>query len=87
MKKDYAEKTVKNGKIIDSEIKYPVHEFEIDKAYDLQLRNKIEAFRRETGTTKTLQLVMITTYGIRKNKYSNLVSGQVTLEDLFRPVF
>ena len=69
------------------EIKYSVHEFEIDKAYDLKLRNKIEAFRRETGTTKTLQLVMITTYGIRKNKYSNLVSGQVTLEDLFRPVF
>jgi len=30
---------------------------------------------------------MITTYGIRKNKYSNIVSGQVVLEDLFRPVF
>lgn len=69
------------------EIKYSMHEFEIDKAYDLKLRNKIEAFRRETGTTKTLQLVMITTYGIKKNKYSNLVSGQVTMEDLFMPGF
>ena len=69
------------------EIKYSMHEFEIDKDYDLKLRNKIEAFRRETGTNKTLQLVMITTFGLKKNKYSNLVAGQVTLEDLFRPVF
>ena len=40
------------------EIKYSMHEFEIDKAYDLKLRNKIEAFRRETGTTKTLGVVV-----------------------------
>ena len=68
------------------EIKYSMNEFEIDKGYDMILRNKIEAFRRETGTTKTLQLVMITTYGVKKNKYSNIVSGQVVLEDLFRSV-
>jgi len=68
------------------EIKYSLHEFEIDTAYDMNLRNKIEAFRKETGTSKTLQLVMITTYGVKKNKYSNIVSGQVMLEDLFRPV-
>ena len=67
------------------EMKYSLHEFEIDKTYEIALRNKIDTFRRETGTRKTLQLVMITTYGIRKNKYSNLVSGQVVLEDLFRP--
>lgn len=69
------------------EIKYSMNEFEIDKAYDKILRNKMDAFRRETGTVKTLQLVMITTYGVRKNNYSNIVSGQVVLEDLFRPVF
>ena len=69
------------------EIKYSFHEYEIDRAYDMNLRNKIDAFRKETGTSKTLQLVMITTYGVKKNKYSNIVSGQVVLEDLFRPVF
>ena len=69
------------------EIKYSMNEFEIDKAYDLNLRNKISAFRQETGTNKTLQVVMITTYGVKKNKYSNIVSGQVILEDLFRSVF
>ena len=51
-------------------------------------RKEDDAFDR-TGKkeVKTLQLVMITTYGVRKNNYSNIVSGQVVLEDLFRPVF
>ena len=53
----------------------------------MNLRNKMDAFRRETGTRKTLQLVMITTFGVKRNKYSSIVSGQVLLEDLFRPVF
>ena len=69
------------------EIKYSVNEFEIDKAYEMSLKNKIDTFRKETGTARTLQLVMITTYGVKKNKYSNIISGQVMLEDLFRPVF
>ena len=69
------------------EIKFSLNEFEIDKSCDMNLRNKIDAFRRETGTKKTLQLVMITTFGVRKNKYSSIVSGQVLLEDLFRPVY
>ena len=69
------------------EIKYSLNEFEIDKAYEASLRNKIERFRQETATTKTLQLVMITTFGVKKNKYSNIVSGQATLDDLFRPVY
>lgn len=67
------------------EIKFSVHEFEIDKAYDMALRNKIAAFRNETGTTKTIQLAMITTFGVKKNKYSGIAVNQVTLEDLFSP--
>ncbi len=73
--------------VVETRMQWGLNEFEIDKAYDIDLRNKMDAFRRETGTVKTLQLVMITTFGVRKNKYSNIVSGQVVLEDLFRPVF
>ena len=68
------------------EMKYSVNLFEIDKEYDMNLRNKIEAFRRETGTKKSLQLAMITTFGVKKNKYSNIVSRQVVLDDLFATV-
>ena len=39
---------------------------------------------RDAGSVR---LTMITVFGVKKNKYSNIVSGQVMLEDLFRPVF
>ena len=58
----------------------------IDKDDELALRNKIETFRKETKTSKTLQLVMITTFGVKKNKYSNIAANQVVLDDLFRQI-
>ena len=65
------------------EIKFSDKQFEINKDYQEVLRNKIAAFRDMTETSKSLQLTMITTYGIKQNKYSNLVGSQVVLDDLF----
>lgn len=65
------------------EMKFSINEYVIDKAYDENLRNKIEAFRNETKTRKALQVTMITTYGVKKNMYSNRVQSQLTLDDLF----
>ncbi len=65
------------------EIKFSNNEFVIDKEYDLKLRNKLEAFRQSTSTKYALQLTMITTYGLKHNKYSNIVGSEVTLDDLF----
>lgn len=65
------------------EIKFSSEEYIIDKDYDLKLRNKIEAFRRNAKTKYGLQLTMITTYGVKTNKYSSIMGSQVTLEDLF----
>ncbi len=65
------------------EIKYSTGEYTIDKAYEQTLRNKIETFRQSTKTKSALSLVMITTYGIKKNKHSSLVSNVVQMDDLF----
>ena len=65
------------------EMKYSINVYAIDRDYDAVLRNKIDSFRRETGTRCSLQLTMITTYGLTKGKYSNLIQNQVTLDDLF----
>lgn len=65
------------------EMKFSINEFIIDKEYDMSLRNKLESFRRQTNSRKTLQLTMITTYGVKKNKYSSLAQSQVVLDDLF----
>ena len=65
------------------EMKFSINEFEITKDYDIKLRNKIEAFRRATGSRKTLIVTLITTYGVKNNKYSGLVNQQIVLDDLF----
>ena len=51
---------------------------------DEDLRNKIASFRESTGTNKSIQLVMVTTYGVKENKYSGIVGNQVLLDDLFK---
>ena len=65
------------------EIKYCNGAFEIDKETDRNLRNKMETFQAMTKTKMTLQITMITTFGIKQNMYSSLVNTQVTLDDLF----
>ena len=69
------------------EIKYSEIEYVIDKEYDQTLRTKRDIFRQVTETKKTLQFILITTYGLKQNKYSGIASGQVTLDDLFAPVY
>lgn len=65
------------------EIKFSLGEFVIDKEYEARLRKKIEVFREATKSKKALQLVMVTTYGVRQNAHSGLVQSQVILDDLF----
>ena len=66
------------------EVNFSMNEYEIDKDYDQKLRNKIDVFRSCTNSRKPLQLAMITTYGVHKNKYSGIVSSEVLLDDLFQ---
>lgn len=65
------------------EMKFSINEYTIDKDFDEILRNKIDAFRRETKTRKAIQTVIVTTYGLKKNMYANRVQSVVTLDDLF----
>ena len=65
------------------EIKFVSGEYEISKEYDLRLKNKVRLFVEATKTNYTIQTTMITTYGVKKNKYSNFVSKEVDMDDLF----
>ncbi|MBP5397859.1 MAG: AAA family ATPase [Bacteroidales bacterium] len=67
------------------EIKYSVEEYAISATYEETLRKKMQVFREATGTKKALQLMMITTYGLKRNAHSGLIQSQVTLDDLFLP--
>ena len=37
----------------------------------------------KTKNRKTIQFVMITSFGVKQNKYSGIISNQVVLDDLF----
>ena len=65
------------------EMKYSIDEYIIDKEYDKALRNKISTFVETTKTKKTIQTTLITTYGLKPNKYSGIINNVVVLDDLF----
>jgi hypothetical protein len=66
------------------ECKFALDAFSIDKAYAEVLRSKISTFKTASKTRKAVFLTMITTYGVAKNQYSNLlVQNEVLMDDLF----
>ena len=69
------------------EIKYSKLPYIIDKDYEEKLRTKVEIFRQEVLPHKAIHLLMITTFGIKQNKYSGIVQNEITLDDLFVKIF
>lgn len=67
------------------EAKFYSGEFAIDNKYSLNLRNKIAAFKSATRTRKSIVPSIITTFGLKHNKYSNIIQQEVELDDLFAP--
>lgn len=66
------------------ECKFLLDKFSINADYAEKLRSKIHVFKTVTKTKKAVFLTLITTYGVEKNKYANLlVQNEVTLDDLF----
>ena len=67
------------------EIKFSKRAFEITKDYAQKLQQKIEIFKKITGTKKQLFLAFISANGLKKNRYSEaLVSHVITIDDLFK---
>ena len=65
------------------EIKFSKSEYEIISAYDREIHRKADIFTRKTHTSKGVTIVMITSYGLTKNQWSNDISNEVVLDDLF----
>ncbi len=67
------------------EIKHSDKPFVIDKAYANNLQTKMDVYRNQTHTRKTLFLAMIASNGLKQNQYSEkLITQQANLEDLFK---
>ena len=66
-------------------MKFAKYEFEINKDYAEKLHNKKFVFGNETGTS-TIHLTFVTTCGVKRNAYSNIVQSEVLLDDLFSTI-
>jgi AAA+ ATPase superfamily predicted ATPase len=74
----------RNDGVVDlCEIKYAKTKFAITKQYEENLRNKIAAFCDEIKTRKAVHLLMLTTFGLQKNKYFSIAQKEIVLDDLF----
>lgn len=65
------------------EMKFSENEFTITKDYEQNLRNKIGLFAEETHTRKSIQLTLVTSFGLKQGKYSGIAQTEVLLDDLF----
>lgn len=66
------------------EMKFSINEFEITKSYAKELENKLNIFRSNTGTRKTLFLTMVTTHGIKNlQAWPGLVQKDLRMDSLF----
>lgn len=66
------------------EMKFVGQEFTISKDYDEELRNKIVRYDAFSKHRKSIQMVFVSSYGLKRNMYSGLVQRSLTLDDLFR---
>ena len=64
-------------------MKFAKDEYEIGLDEEKDLRHKVSAFQKHTKTRKALHLTMVTTYGVKRNIYSDIAQSQMTLEQLF----
>lgn len=66
------------------EMKFSESAYSIDKKENEKLRNRIAAFRQDLNKpTYSIRLAMVTSFGLNKGKYNDIVADEVILDDLF----
>ena len=65
------------------EMKFTLSEFAIDKSYDEALREKLQTFISRTSCRKTVHPVLVTTFGLKQNKYSGIIQRVITMDSLY----
>lgn len=65
------------------EAKFYSTPFSIDAKYEKNLLNKLAEVKEWVPARNAVHLTLISTYGLKENKYSSIVQSQVTMDDLF----
>ena len=74
----------RNDQVVNlCEMKHTAAPFEITDAYRQRLMIKREVFLKETGTTASIHLTMVSAHGLKPNANADDIQSVVTLDDLF----
>lgn len=65
------------------EMKFYSDDVEIDKDEDRKLRHRVAMIMETLGRKQSLQVVLVTSFGLRQGIYSGIFVRTITLEDLF----
>lgn len=68
------------------EVKFCQNEYVLEKEEYEKINNRKSAFIQETGLRHTPWITMITTEGVARGKYSEMIQSQVCLDDLFAKI-
>ena len=66
------------------EIKYYTGSFQVDKQYFMTMLKRKKTLEEAVHAKKSVRNTLITTFGLAKNKYSDIFTNVVTLDDMFR---
>jgi len=66
------------------EMKFSESEYAVSKAYEENLRHKINDFINVSKTRYSIHMTLITTYGLKHNMYSGRIQSLITANDLFK---
>ena len=67
------------------EMKFASAPYAITAAYEQNLRQKLAAFQEHADRRLSLQLTLVTAFGLASGTHSSIVTNEVTLDDLFLP--
>lgn len=65
------------------EMKFSIADFAFTKDDEAKMRNQIATFQAITKCNEPIMPILVTTYGLSQNIYSNLIQAVVTMEELF----
>lgn len=65
-------------------MKYSINEYEKSADYMEKMKYRRELFRKVTKTRSTINLTMVTTFGVKRGKYSPGIQNEIVMDDLFR---
>lgn len=66
------------------EMKFSVGEYEVDKAYEMRLRSRLQTIQQMVNRRQNVQMTLVTTFGLKHGIHSGIFQQTVCIDELFQ---